>query len=163
MERVESETFGLGCPDFADVFVGRQPLEGLEPFGEIVGCDEVAEMGLELIMAFVVIPFDGGVLDGSVHPLDLTVGPRMVGLGQPVVDAMAPAGPVEGMAAQHCRGAFTVFRQVSELDAVVGQDCVDVVRHRFDQGIKESRGDFGVGPFRKLDEGELGRPVDRHE
>ena len=30
-----------------------------------------------------------GVLDGAVHSFSLTVGPRVVGLGQPVLDAMA--------------------------------------------------------------------------
>ncbi len=44
----------------------------------IVGVDEQPEVLPELVMAVVVIAFDRRVLDGSVHPLDLTVGPGMV-------------------------------------------------------------------------------------
>jgi hypothetical protein len=47
----ECESFGFDCPDFADVFVGGEALEGLEPASIIVGVDEVAEVGLELSMA----------------------------------------------------------------------------------------------------------------
>lgn len=36
-------------------------------------------------MAVAVEAFDGGVLDCSVHPLDLTICPRMVGFGLPVL------------------------------------------------------------------------------
>ena len=46
-------------------------------------------MTAKLIVAVVVIPFDRGVLDGAVHPLDLATGPRMVGLGQAMLDPIA--------------------------------------------------------------------------
>jgi hypothetical protein len=35
-----------------------------------------------------------GFFDGAVHALDLAIGPGMVGLGEPMVDAVQPAGPV---------------------------------------------------------------------
>ena len=38
-------------------------------------------------MGLVEVSFDGRVLDGSVHPFDLTVGPGMVDLGEAVLDA----------------------------------------------------------------------------
>ena len=41
-------------------------------------------MRAELVVAIVVVPLDGRVLNCAVHALDLTVRPRMVGLGQPV-------------------------------------------------------------------------------
>lgn len=67
-------------------------------------------------MAVVVVPFDGGVLDGAVHALDLTAPqengppdrflifavPRVVRIGQPMLNAVrftelegtvAPVGP----------------------------------------------------------------------
>ena len=53
----------------------------------------------------------------------------MIGFGQPVFDRMAAAGPVEGMAAQHRREAFSILRQIGERDAVIGQDGVDLVGH----------------------------------
>jgi hypothetical protein len=62
-----------------------EAIEGVPP-GEVVGGDEVSEMPNELIVRFVVISFDGRVLDCPVHPLDLSIGPRMIGLGQPMLD-----------------------------------------------------------------------------
>ena len=44
MERIEVESFGLFCPAFADVFVGCEAFEGLQPAAEIVGIDEVGEV-----------------------------------------------------------------------------------------------------------------------
>ena len=49
----------------------------------------------ELIVSFVVVAVDSRFLDGPVHPLDLTVGPRMVGLGQAVLDAVGSADLVD--------------------------------------------------------------------
>ena len=43
---------------------------------------------------------DGGVFDGSVHPLGLTVGPGVVGLGQPVLDLVLGADAIEDVAAE---------------------------------------------------------------
>ena len=48
MERIERESFGLFCPDLADVFVRREAFEGLETLGEVVGADEVGQMGTKL-------------------------------------------------------------------------------------------------------------------
>jgi hypothetical protein len=47
--------------------------EGLKASGKVVGVDEVAQMSAQFIVGFVEVAFDGGVLDGAVHPLDLTV------------------------------------------------------------------------------------------
>ena len=41
---VEFKSVGFGCPYFADVFEGRETLEGLQPSAVIVGIDEVIEM-----------------------------------------------------------------------------------------------------------------------
>lgn len=48
-------------------------LQRLEPAGEIVGRDEVGEMGPELVVGLVEVAFDGRVFERSVHPLDLAV------------------------------------------------------------------------------------------
>ena len=73
MDWIEFESSGFDCPSFADELVGCEAFEDLQSPSEIVGADEVGEMPAELIMAFVVVAFDGRVLDGSVHPFDLTV------------------------------------------------------------------------------------------
>src|SRR3954453_12845383 len=60
---------------------------------------------------------DGGLLHRPVHPLGLSVGPGMVGLGELVLDAVLIADAVEGM--DHpvpLAGSAT-----GEGDAVVGQ------------------------------------------
>ena len=40
---------------------------------EIIGGDEVAQMSSQLIVGFIEVAFDGGVLDGAVHSFDLPV------------------------------------------------------------------------------------------
>jgi hypothetical protein len=66
--------------------VGRAAAQRLGPSGEVLGCQEVREVRSQLIVGFVVEASYSRVLDRSVHWLDLTVGPRMVGLGQAVLD-----------------------------------------------------------------------------
>jgi hypothetical protein len=43
-------------------------------------------MGTHMIVSIVMETFDGCVLDRAVHEFCLTVGPRVVRLGQPVLD-----------------------------------------------------------------------------
>ena len=46
-------------------------------------------------MVFVVEAFDGRLLDGAVHSFDLAIGPRMVWLGQAVLDLICLTDHVE--------------------------------------------------------------------
>lgn len=62
----------------------REAGQRLESPSEVVGRHEVREMGAELIVEVIVEAFDGGLFDRSLHPLDLVVGPRVVGFGEPV-------------------------------------------------------------------------------
>ena len=98
------------------MLIGRETVERLEAAGEVLRVEEVREVAAELFVAVVVAPFDGRVLDRPVHPLNLAVlggfdpldqilipqTPRMVGLGQSVLDpvrnkelegTVAPVGP----------------------------------------------------------------------
>jgi len=50
-----------------------------------------------LVVGFVEVAFDGGVLDGAVHSFDLAVGPRVFGLCQPMIDVVLGAGVFEGV------------------------------------------------------------------
>ena len=81
------------------MFVRREAAQGLEPAGMVVGIQEELQMRSELLVAVVVVALDGGVLEGSVHALDLTIGPRVIGLGQAVLDLVLAADPVEHMQA----------------------------------------------------------------
>ena len=97
LERVEAESFRLDCPSVADELVGCEAVEGFEPSGKIVGGDEVVEMPNELAIRLVVISLDGRVLDRPVHPLDLPIGPGVVGLGQAMFDPVFPTDAIERM------------------------------------------------------------------
>ena len=50
----------------------------------LVGFEEVCQVRFELVMGVVEVSLDRSVFDGSVHAFDLPVGPRVVGLGDPV-------------------------------------------------------------------------------
>lgn len=43
--RIKLESPGFFCPGSADELVGCEAAKGLQPFGEAVGVDEVAERG----------------------------------------------------------------------------------------------------------------------
>ncbi len=83
----------------------------------------------QLNVGFVVEPFHSRVLDRPVHPLDLAVSPRMVGLGQAVLD---PVGPTDHVKA-HWPGidCVAVPGLFGELDAIVGENGVDLIGHGF--------------------------------
>ena len=103
-------------------------------------------------MALAVEALDRGVLDGSVHALDLAVGPRMPVFGRSMLDVVPGAGVFEGVSSEnlavcdglldqrHSRAARTGR---DELDAIVGQHGVDLVRddlgYSLDQMDQERR------------------------
>ena len=112
-------------------------------------------------MALVVEAFDGRVLDGAVHPLDLAVGPRMVRLGEPVLDVVCLADHVEAHLTRP--GGVAVARLLCELDAVVGQDRVNAVRHGFQQVFEELPRRAPVSLVDQSGNRELARAVDADE
>lgn len=87
-------------------------------------------MCAQLIVGFVVEAFDGGVFDRAVHAFDLAVGPRVIGLGQPVLNAVGLTDHVEA----HWPGidCVTVPGLLGELNAVIGENCVDLIGHGFE-------------------------------
>lgn len=166
---IEFEALWLFCPDRADVFVRCESFEGLESSGEVVGIDEVGEMLSEVFVGLVVEAFDSGFFEGSVHAFDLAVGPGMFRLGEAVVDIGFGAGELEGVSAEEfatfegeldLRRSGTAIAWSGEVDSIIGQHCVDGVRHGFDQCVQE----VGRNPLRgllmHLDEGELRSAVD---
>lgn len=112
-------------------------------------------------MAVVVVALDSRVLDGSVHPLDLAVGPGMLDFGEPVLDPILTATHVEHVRDISGGRPIGVARWERELD-VIGQYSVDFVGHgRGQRDQKDGRrcpACFGD----QLDEGELAGPVYRY-
>ena len=96
-------------------------------------------MGFELGMFVVMEALDRRFLDGAVHPLDLTVCPRMLHLRQTMLDAIFPASHVEHMGhVSRCR-PVGVSGWKRELNAVVGENGMDFVRHCFNECDEEGR------------------------
>ena len=84
---------------------GVRHRSAFQALGEVVGGDEGQDMSLQAFQVVVVVDLDRGVLDRAVHPLGLAIGPRVVGLGQPVLDAMFDADAVEDVRTeQACAG-----------------------------------------------------------
>lgn len=160
------------CPAFADELIWRQALQGLEPLAEVVGGYEVGEMLTQLAVGFVVEALDGLVLDGSVHPLDLAIGPGVFRVGRAMIDIAARAGELERVRPEefaigdrlsdqwHCRATGT---ECVEVGAIVGEHRMDLVRNRSDQAMQEVTGGRSLGRLVQLDEDELAGSVDRQE
>ena len=144
--------FGSEVQHLQDELVWCESFECLEPAGEVVGIDEVAQVGAQLVVVVVMIAFDGGVLNGSVHSLDLTISPGMVWLGQPMFDAVLAANLVEAVHPIARRPAVAVARQVCELDPVVGENRMQAIGRRGDQRFEESDSRAAIGLLMQLHE-----------
>ena len=129
--------------------------------GEVVGGDEGQDVGLEAFQVVVVVDLDCGVLDRAVHPFGLAVGPRVIGLGQPVLDAMLDADAIEDVRTeQTCAGPIPVLGQVGEGHAVVREHDVDLVGKDLHRVPQEGSARHLAGLVVELDVGELRNPVD---
>ena len=112
-------------------------------------------------MTFVVEAFDGRLLDGAVHPFDLAIRPRVVGLGEAMLDVVCTADHVEAHRTREDR--VSVARLLGELDAVVRQDSVDVVGHCFQEVFQELPRCSSIGFVDELGDRELAGAVDADE
>lgn len=166
---IEFEALRFFCPDGADVFVGCESFEGLESSGEVVGMDEVGEMLPEVFVGLVVEAFDGGFLKGSVHALDLAIGPGVLGLGEAVVDVGFGAGELKGVGAEEfsplerqldLRSGGTPIAGRSEMHSVISEHGMDLVRHSLEKRIQEVGRNPLSGLLMHLHENELGSAVD---
>ena len=118
-------------------------------------------MGSQLVVVVVVEPLDRGVLESAVHSLDLAIGPRIVGFGQSVLNAVRRADHVE--ANRPGIDGVAVPGLLGELDAVVGQDRVDLAGHGFEHVLKELPSCLSVSSCNELSDNELGCSVDPDE
>lgn len=119
-------------------------------------------------MCFVIEPLDGGVLNGAVHPLDLAIGPGMLGLGGAVIYVAERASIFEDMGAEELavgdgflderRGRSAGTRR-REVDAIIGRHGVDLVGCSLDEPVQEVACGRVLGLLVQLDEGELAGPV----
>ena len=133
-------------------------------FGEVVSSDEGQDMGLETFQVVIMVDLDGGVLDGSVHPLGLTICPRMVGFGEPMLDVIGDADAVEDVWSNEASGkTVSALGQIGEGHAVVGEHGVDFVGEDVDYVPEEGRAFHLAGTVMELDVSELRHAVDCQE
>ena len=78
MDWVERKSIWSLRPKFAEVFVGRESLEGLESSDEVVGSEEVGQVCFELVVGVVKVALDDDAFDRAVHAFDLSIRPGMV-------------------------------------------------------------------------------------
>lgn len=71
------------------MLVGGQASEGLKPFREVVGHQEGVDVRFELGVRTVMVALNRRLPERSVYPLNLTIGPRMVWLRQPLLELFA--------------------------------------------------------------------------
>ena len=120
-------------------------------------------MASELVVGVVVIALYGRLFQSAVHSLDLAIGPWMVWLGQPVLDAVSAADLIEAVHTPARRRPLAVLGQLGELDTVIGQHGVGEVRASGDKRFQEGAGRGSIGFRVQLGEGVFGRSIDGHE
>ena len=89
-----------------------------------------------------------------IEALDQTVGLRVVGLGQAMVDAVLLAEPIKGMTAGRPTGRLVLLvdgEALGELGAIVGQDGVNIMREVGQEALEEAGRSLAVPPGVDLD------------
>src|SRR3546814_7277478 len=113
-------------------------------------------MPAELVVVVVVETLDCSFLDRAVHPLDLTIRPRMLHSGESVLDAVVAADAVEDVFE-----GVPVLLAVGKLDAVVGEHSVNGVGNGGNE-VAQELGGYYAGLFMQLRVVELRGQVDDH-
>lgn len=111
-------------------------------------------------MAVVVEPFDCRLLDGAVRSFDLAIAPRMVWLGQAVLDPVGLADHVEAHLPRLC--CVPVAGLLGELDAVVSKDRVDAIGDGLEEMFEELPRGLAIRLFHELGDCKSAGPVNAH-
>ena len=94
-------------------------------------------MFVELGMTVIVEVLHSGFLDRSDHSFDLAVCPRMFPLHQLVLDAVFLAAHIEHVGEVDCCWPIGIAGRKGELDAIIGENRVNFVRHSFYESDEE--------------------------
>ena len=87
-------------------------------------------MDAQLFMIIVMIALDCGVLNCSAYALNLALNPWVVGSGQPMLNPVRVTDHVKTHRPRMC--CVSVSGLLDELDAIVGEDGVDVTGNEFE-------------------------------
>nr|WP_244558686.1 hypothetical protein [Bradyrhizobium brasilense] len=104
-----------------------------------------------------------GFGDAPVETFDESVGLRMVGLGQAMLDGALSAELIKGVVAGRLPGRLVLLvdgEAVGELGTVVGEDSVNLVRKISQEALKETGRGRSVPPGMDLDKDVAGGSVD---
>ena len=134
---VFDEAVWLIGPAFVDVLEDGEALQCLQSLGEVVSVDEGLEVLAQSVVRGIVVSPHSRFLQCAIHPLDLTIGPGMADLGEPVFDPVFPATHVEHVRHVLRGWPVGVSGREGELYAVIGQNRMDRVRTGLDQGFQE--------------------------
>jgi len=115
-------------------------------------------MVAQLLMGFIEITMDGGVFESSVHALNLYIRTGVIGLCQAMVNAVRFTNPVEQQLE-----SIPVGCTVGELDAVVRQNGVNLVRNSGHESFQERNSNGPCGALMQFCKNQLRRPIDSDE
>ena len=77
------KVFRMLLPAVADKLVGTSPLQSLEPFGKVLGLNEGFKVLAQLCVCLVEVAIQRLFFQGPMHPFNLPICPRVIGLRQP--------------------------------------------------------------------------------
>jgi hypothetical protein len=150
MVRIDGQAFRLFLPALADGLIRGQAGAGVESFREILGHQEGMQMRVQVGMGLLVIRVDGGLFARTVPPFHLAVGPRMGGVGPPMVHAIRMTHAVnEGVQGVEIAWAMR------DLEAVIGAPRRALVGHGRPPGPSDLSGDQWVRIGMPLGRGQL--------
>ncbi len=110
-------------------------------------------MRAQQIMAVIMVALYGGLFDRAVHPLNLAVGPWMVGFRQAMFD---PVGLTDHVKAHWPRiNGVPVAGLLGELNAIIGENGMDLTGHGFEHILKKLPSGAPVSLIDELRHGEL--------
>jgi hypothetical protein len=144
-------------PDFTNVFIGSQSLQGFEALGAVIGHQEGVKRLLQVLMRLVIGLLDGGFLSCPVQALDVAMGPGGIGGREPVCNRMCVADTCQ----DRFEGLLVLF-PAGARDPGSGQHGMDAIGHGHDQMTQALGGDRFRGAWMPRRIGALRGAVDSH-
>jgi len=151
MVRIDGKAFGLFVSALTDVLIRGKPSQRFESFGKVISHQKRVEMLFQVLMGLIIVFFDCGFFESSIHTLHLTISPGMISFGQTMGDGV--------FITDACKDVFEgilILCQIRKLDAVIGKDGVKFVRNNRDKmaqelcrhGLERFSVQLGIGELR---------------
>ena len=118
----------LFLPAFDEVFIRGEAFERFETCHKMISHQESLQMLFEVVVGLIGVFLHGGVVARAAHAFDLAIRPGVVGCGQPMGDPTLLTDTIA-----HVKECGLITLAVGELDAMIGQDSVDLIGYSGDQ------------------------------